>query len=140
MQGELGEVRNSFIEEELVIISVGIEDLVDDDIRYFRSEHGGDWIYAKGSEDLIEQYGVNSVPTECIIDEDGYLRFYNEGSVESAELSDVVEDWRTLYIPPDGGFSELFTFVIVIVATIVIVVVAALVAFVFRKRGKEEAE
>ncbi len=126
MHEYLREVRNTFTEEELVMISVfiGAGD-TDDDIRDFRTQVGGDWTYAKDTQNLSESYDIHGVPAEFVIDVNGYIHYEHLGSVMAGVLSDEIEEAKTGYVPPEIPYA-LIAIVLMVVVGVVSGTVAAL--------------
>ncbi|MFQ6107208.1 MAG: TlpA family protein disulfide reductase [Thermoplasmata archaeon] len=131
MQPVLREIRDNFAEDELVMISVsvGSGDTVED-IREFRSQHSANWVFAKDTLNLGDSYDIHSVPTEFIINVNGYIHYTHVGTTTAGVLSDEIEEARTGYVPPEFPYA-----LIAIVILVVVGVVSATVAALFwRKR------
>ena len=119
MHETLRELRDMFTEEELVIVSIFRFDDSEDDIRDFRSQYGGDWTYARDTQDLKDTYSIRGVPSEFVVDVKGYIRNEHVGVTEAGVLSDDIEEAKTGYTPP------LIDIPYPLVAIIIIVFVAA---------------
>lgn len=132
MHEYLREVRNTFTEEELVMISIfiGAGD-TDDDIRDFRTQVGGDWTYAKDTQNLSESYDINGVPAEFVIDVNGYIHYEHLGSVMAGVLSDEIEEAKTGYAPPETPYALIAIVLMVVVG----VVSGAVAALLWKARG-----
>ncbi len=132
MHENLREVRNTFTEEELIIISIfiGAGD-TDDDIRDFRTQYGGDWTYAKDTQNLSESYDINGVPAEFVIDVNGYIHYEHLGSVMAGVLSDEIEEAKTGYVPPETPYALIAIVLMVVVG----VVSGAVAALLWKARG-----
>ena len=132
MHENLREVRNTFTEEELVIISIfiGAGD-TDDDIRDFRIQYGGDWRYAKDTQNLSESYDINGVPAEFVIDVNGYIHYERLGSIMAGVLSDEIEEAKTGYAPPETRYALIAIVLMVVVG----VVSGAVAALLWKARG-----
>ena len=132
MHENLRTVRDTFTEEELVIVSVfiGAGD-TDDDIRDFRTQYGGDWTYAKDTQDLPESYRIGGVPAEFVVDVNGYIHYEHLGSIMAGVLSDEIEEARTGYAPPETPYALIAIVLMVVIG----VVSGGVVALLWRGRG-----
>ncbi|MEE9341135.1 MAG: TlpA disulfide reductase family protein [Thermoplasmata archaeon] len=134
MQDVLKEVRNTFTEEDLVIISIFIGDEdTDDDIRDFRTLHGGNWTYAGDRQNLTESYRVYAIPTEFVVDVNGYIHYDNTGTTTAGKLSDEIEEAKTGYAPPEPEIP--YALIALVLMVVVGVVSGTVVALLWRGRG-----
>ncbi len=101
MHGEIKAIRENFTEQELVIISIGVEAEDNQEIKDFRDDYGGNWTYARDIEELWQQFGVTATPTICVVDVDGNIQFHNVGFLESQEMIHYVEYAKTGDGPSD---------------------------------------
>ena len=53
------------------------------DLRQFKTQYGGEWIHAMGTQDLIQRYRLTSLDTTYIIDQHG-VSVYKDSDVTSA--------------------------------------------------------
>ncbi len=136
MQGQLKEIREHFDEQELVIISIDVmESNTIEDIRNFKTIFGGEWTYAKDTQDLKTSYGLAYTPTEYVIDVNGYVHFKTVGVIGWEELVDDIEDAKTGYEPPETTW-DLTLMALAILIVVVVVIVVVLVYLLPRRRQK----
>lgn len=64
---------------EIVIISISINVDYDSDerLKQFREDFNITWILARDTANVRDHYFVPSIPTLCIIDQEGYIRYYD---------------------------------------------------------------
>lgn len=136
MHGELKAIRDNFTEQELVMISIGVEAKDDQEVRDFKADRGGDWTYARDVEGLWQQFGVNTTPTICIVDVDGRVQFHNVGFTESQELIDNIEEAKVGDQPPP--ICPECPLVLVAITVVIIAVVLAILAYKWVLKGKKE--
>ncbi len=124
MQQELEDVRQVYSDEEVVIISISLID-TNEEIRQHRSLHGGDWVYARDDQALNASYGVYRLPTECVIDVNGYIQSCTADIVASEELVIDIEDAKTGYEPPpdDSEHGINWFFILTIIAVFMVLAV-----------------
>ena len=95
MHGEIKAIRENFTEQELVIVSIGVEAEDDQEIREFKDDYGGDWTYARDIEGLWQQFGVTATPSICVVDVDGNVQFHHVGFLKAKEMINHIEDAKT---------------------------------------------
>lgn len=89
---ELGHVRDNFSHENLAMLSVESDPAVPiENVRSFKSEHGGDWPFAKAPS-VADRYGVEGYPTIFVVDPDGYIAFRSDGAAPPDVLNSIVAD------------------------------------------------
>lgn len=138
MQEELKEIRNHFNEQELVIISIDIEESdTNEDLRTFKMTYGGDWSYARDTQDLRTSYGLEVTPTEYVIDVNGYVHSRTLGVTQWEDMVDEIEDAKTGYEPPETDL-DLTLLVLAILIIVVVVIVVVLVYLLLRRRQTHE--
>jgi peroxiredoxin len=136
-QEELKAVRENFTVDELVIISIGVEAETIQEVVDFRESHGGEWIYARDSQDLWMEYGVTETPTVCVVDVDGQVQFHKAGFWESQDLADDIEDAKMGYKPPpDDSDADSISY-LVYLALIIVFVTIAVILILWRLKRRE---
>ncbi len=125
MHKQLLAIRENFTTDELIIISIGVGTSDDQDIMDFRDEHGGDWMYARDTQGLWQQYGVTQTPTTCIVDVIGNVQFHSVGFLESGVILDDIEDAQIGDQPPPIC-PECWIWPVVLVGVIIAGVISAL--------------
>lgn len=135
MHRQLLAVRENFTTEELVIVSIGVEASDNQDIIDFRDEHGGDWIFARDTQGLWQQYGVTETPTLCIVDVDGDIQFHNVGFLESHEMIDDIEGAQIGdEPPPDVSQPENYMLMILMIIGGFIILALVLIWYGLRRK------
>jgi len=87
----LKKIHNKY-ESEIVIITISISSFdSNDDLRKFKNDYGGNWIYAGDTANLIEKYSANLVPKIVVVDKDMDITFSHVGVVSEKELSEEIE-------------------------------------------------
>jgi len=87
--------------EDLIIISVSVSPSSDtvEKLQEFRQEHGIDWVIARDTIGINDEYGVQYIPTLVIIDQEGYIRHRHVGltdeSVLYGEIYEVIPEFET---------------------------------------------
>ncbi len=136
MQEEFRLIRENFTEEELVIISIAVGDHTIEEIRDFKSTHGGDWIYAEDTQDVWISYGVISVPTGYVVDVDGYVHSHKVNYEEWDDLADDIETAKAGTEPPVIPDSPTLPLVPILIGISVAVAVAISLLLVLIRRRK----
>lgn len=89
---ELGHVRDNFSHENLAMLSVESDPAVPiENVRNFKSEHGGNWPFAKAPS-VAGRYRVEGYPTIFVVDPDGYIAFRSDGAAPPDVLNSIVAD------------------------------------------------
>lgn len=82
----LKELYTNYSAQGVVIMSIDIDPTESDEmIRQFKSEYGGDWIFASGPEVGIT-YQIMYIPTIYIIDKQGIIAYKNVGVTDYSTL------------------------------------------------------
>ncbi|MBA7607353.1 Thiol-disulfide oxidoreductase ResA [subsurface metagenome] len=82
----LKELYTNYSAQGVVIMSIDIDPTESDEmIRQFKSEYGGDWIFASGPEVGIT-YQIMYIPTIYIIDKQGIIAYKNVGVTNYSTL------------------------------------------------------
>lgn len=83
--------------EDLVIISISTDPLSDtvEDLILFREERVMDWIVARDTEGVSWNYGVASIPTKVIVDQEGYVQHRHVGLTDELVLREEILEIMT---------------------------------------------
>lgn len=75
--------------KELVVISISVDPDYDsvERLKQFRQDYNISWILARDTTNVHSLYNVSAIPTLYIVDQDGYIRFYQIGLTEEHVLA-----------------------------------------------------
>ena len=78
--------------ENLAIISISVSPSSDtvEKLMQFRQEHEIDWIVARDTSGMNEEYGVQYIPTLVIIDQEGYIQHQHVGLTDELVLHEEI--------------------------------------------------
>lgn len=119
----------------MVSIFIGNDD-DSESIRDFVANNGGDWVHALDTQDLASSYGIGGVPTEVVVDVNGYVRLSHPGSMSESQLAFEIEEAVTGYEPPE---SNVLFFVAVVTVSVLTVVLPLTFVMLRLSRGQEKA-
>ena len=83
----LAEINRNYNSSEVEIISIGSSSDSEDGLQQFRDTNGMDWTVARDTDGVFDKYGVSSIPTIVIIDQDGYIYYRHMGVTDASTLS-----------------------------------------------------
>ncbi len=84
---ELNQIRASYPESRVVILSVGVDTKeTDQQLRQFKEQHYANWRFASDSDDVGTKYDASNIPTLAIIDQDGNLEWRHAGVTTADDL------------------------------------------------------
>jgi len=101
--------------EDLIIISISVSPSSDtvEKLQEFRQEHGIDWIIARDTIEISNEYDVQFIPTLVIIDQEGYIQHRHVGltdeSVLYEEIHEIIPEFETWTL-------TIFLFLLTVVA------------------------
>ena len=104
--------------EDLIIISISVSPSFDtvEKLQQFRQEHEIDWIIARDTIGIYDEYDVQYIPTLVIIDQEGYIQHRHVGltdeSVLREEIYEIIPEFRT-------WVSIIFVFLILTVVAVI---------------------
>jgi peroxiredoxin len=87
--------------EGIAIISIDITPDVDtvENLQQFSQDHNMSWIIARDTEGVMDQYGVQVVPTLILVDKEGFIQYRHIGltdeSVLQQEISQIIPEYAT---------------------------------------------
>jgi peroxiredoxin len=92
MMDVLKSVSDNYDSSDVIIITIDVvtED-TEEELRWFKNEYGGDWMYAFDTVDAHLDYDVTGVPVTVIVDKDGNIAFQDVGVTEYSEMSEEID-------------------------------------------------
>jgi len=106
------------ISEDFIIISISVSPETDtvQNLQQFRQEHEIDWIIARDTIGIWEDYNVQYIPTLVIIDQEGYIQHKHVGLTDESKLREEISE----IIPEFGTWISITFIFLILTATIVI--------------------
>jgi len=104
-------------DEDLVIISISVSPSFDtvEKLQQFRQEHEINWIVARDTIGIFDEYNVQYIPTLVIIDQEGYMQRRHVGLTGESVLQQEIYE----IIPEFGTWAVIiFVFLTLTVATL----------------------
>lgn len=91
---------------KVVIISISVwKEDTDEKLKEFRSNYGITWILARDTANVRGKYDVPTIPTLCIIDQEGYIQHYHHGLTEASvligEINELLKISLTIIVSPN---------------------------------------
>jgi peroxiredoxin len=85
-------IYSRYSPEDVTIITISVERSdSNNDLSEFKTEHGGNWTFARDTDDVANKYNVNYTPTTVIIDKEGIIRYYKTGELSFDILSQEID-------------------------------------------------
>ncbi|UCE44087.1 MAG: TlpA family protein disulfide reductase [Candidatus Bathyarchaeota archaeon] len=80
--------------EDLIIVTISVDPYSDtvETLQQFREDHGIDWIVARDTVGVHEEYGMYYLPTLVIIDQEGYIQHEHSGSIDESVLREEIHE------------------------------------------------
>ena len=103
--------------EDLVIISISVSPSLDtvEKLQQFRQEHEIDWILARDTIGIYDEYNVQYIPTLVIVDQEGYIQRRHVGLTDESVLKEEIYE----IIPEFGTWASIiFVFLTLTVAAL----------------------
>lgn len=102
--------------DELEIVSIGYES--EEILLSFAEENNMEWIVARDTVNLFDQYGVWAIPTSFIIDVEHYIQYEHVGLTDESTLRSEIESLLSPLIGDlnDDGEVDMQDIYIVILA------------------------
>ncbi len=89
---ELKKLRAEYPEEVIVILSVDIDEMEEEQIiRDYRDQIGADWPFALDTDNVKGKYGVGEPPALVMIDRDGKLVWEHDGVATFDQLKHKIK-------------------------------------------------
>lgn len=89
--GHLRDIYSEYSSEDLVIISIDVDDTETiAQLSDFRSTYGDDWTFAANGGSVGQTYQATGIPKIYIIDQEGLIAFSHTGVTSSSDLSSVI--------------------------------------------------
>ena len=104
--------------EDLIIMSISVDPYYDtvEKLQQLRQEHEIDWIVARDTIGIYDEYDVQLIPTLAIIDQEGYIQHRHVGLTDESVLREEIYE----IIPEFGTWiSIIFVFLILTVAVVI---------------------
>lgn len=78
--GNLVELESKFSEDELAIISIGVDSYEDpEDLRALALDLGAEWTFAMDTLGISDLYSVTAIPKLVVVDPQGYIVYEGDG-------------------------------------------------------------
>lgn len=88
----LAEISDKYKNSDVVIMTIDVDKSeTAEQLREFKEEFHGTWIFAMDSDGIDVKYGVKGYPTLVIIDKNGGIAYKNVGLVGTETLSEVID-------------------------------------------------
>ncbi|WP_455369762.1 peroxiredoxin family protein [[Eubacterium] cellulosolvens] len=137
---ELREIRSSYPEDQVKIISISFDPRADTDqiLRDLAKNVSATWIMARDTIGIADVYGADMAPTTYLIDKEGNIRYVSPGLTKSDRLMPKIDELVSEPFQPDNKVSTNpgNTFLILLLILIII----ALAIFIIRKRKSSRNE
>ena len=88
----LAEIHDKYNSSEVVVISVGSSGNSASQLIQFKQEYNMMWRVAKDTVGVFTEYGVESIPTLVILDQNGRVHYRNVGLIEASILSSKIDE------------------------------------------------
>jgi len=139
---ELKEIRTTYPQEQLTIISVSFDPSMDTDdvLRSLAANVSADWILARDTVGASDKYGVSIAPTIFLIDRSGGIRYSHAGLTRSKiltpEINQLLSEAAQPATPKATGYGDLTPAFLLIG----LIVVAAGLALLLRKQRRRKSQ
>ena len=139
---ELKEIRTTYPQEQLTIISVSFDPSMDTDdvLRSLAANVSADWILARDTVGASDKYGVSIAPTIFLIDRSGGIRYSHTGLTRSKiltpEINQLLSEAAQPATPKATGYGDLTPAFLLIG----LIVVAAGLALLLRKQRRRKSQ
>lgn len=110
---ELKQIRTTYPQEQLTIISVSFDPSMDTDdvLRSLATNVSADWILARDTAGASDKYGVSIAPTIFLIDRSGAVRYVHTGLTKSKlltpEIDQLLSEMPQPTSPKAAGYGDL---------------------------------
>ena len=134
---ELKDIRTTYPQEQLVMISISFDPSIDTDERLVSLSRNvsASWTFAKDTEGISDKYEIMIGPTIILIDKAGMIRNVHEGLTKSKVLMPEIDLLlgETPPPPPQDNSTAMNSLVAIMGIVIVIVI---LLRFARRRKSK----
>jgi peroxiredoxin len=105
---ELKEIRSTYLEDEVAIISVSFDPSTDTDdaLNRLAKEVGATWTLARDTIGISDKYEVNIAPTIFLIDKAFTIRFAHSGLTRSKVLTPEIDQLLSEPPPAKGATAS----------------------------------
>ena len=88
----LKEVNDKYNNSEVVIVSVGSSGDSVTGLRQFKKDYNMDWLVARDTRGVFNEYNVESIPTLVILNQNGDTHYRNVGVTEASTLINKIDE------------------------------------------------
>jgi thiol-disulfide isomerase/thioredoxin len=88
----LKEVNDKYDGSEVVVVSVGSSGDSVTGLRQFRKDYNMDWLVARDTVGVFNEYSVESIPTLVILDQNGNTHYRNVGVTDASTLMNKIDE------------------------------------------------
>jgi peroxiredoxin len=85
-------IYDRYSQDDVMIVTIDLDRSDSNSVlRDFKTEHNGNWTFARDTADVANKYKVNYTPTTVIIDKDGIIRYYGIGENSLQKLVEEID-------------------------------------------------
>jgi thiol-disulfide isomerase/thioredoxin len=88
----LKEVNDKYDSSEVVVVSVGSSGDSVTGLRQFKNDYNMDWLVARDTVEVFNEYNVESIPTLVILDQNGNTHYRNVGVTDASTLMNKIDE------------------------------------------------
>jgi thiol-disulfide isomerase/thioredoxin len=88
----LKEVNDKYDSSEVVVVSVGSSGDSVTGLRQFKKDYNMDWLVARDTVEVFNEYNVESIPTLVILDQNGNTHYRNVGVTDASTLMNKIDE------------------------------------------------
>ena len=88
----LKEVNDKYNSSEVVVVSVGSSGDSVTGLRQFKKDYNMDWLVARDTVGVFNEYNVESIPTLVILDQNGNTHYRNVGVTDASTLMNKIDE------------------------------------------------
>ena len=83
----LQRINERYSPNELMIVTIDIDSGDSkSELLAFKDKYGGNWTFARDTDDVATKYKVSYIPTIVLIDRNGIIRYYGTGEISESKL------------------------------------------------------
>jgi LPXTG-motif cell wall-anchored protein len=130
---ELREIRSSYPEDQVKIISISFDPRSDTDeiLRDLAQNVSVTWIMARDTKGIADVYGADMAPTTYLIDRSGNIRYVSPGLTKSDKLMPKIDELVSEPFQPDEPTTGSENTGLIL---LIIIIIIALAIYIMRKR------
>jgi len=88
----LAEINEYYKGSEVVVVSVGSPSDSSQKLRQFKRDYNIDWLVARDTVGVFDQYDVEYIPTIVILDQNGQVYYRNQGVTDASTMSSKIDE------------------------------------------------